>query len=105
MEHSRRDFLRRLAAPGGLLHINTSARPAALGPINRAALVRRHDPVLRQAGLASPLAVGNGGLADAVATMAAGWHGATASHAPGFPSDGSWTVRLEGLNFKLMREI
>jgi hypothetical protein len=46
---------------------------------------------------------GNGGLLYAVAMMAAGWRGAPASHAPGFPSDGSWTVRWEGL--KLMREI
>ena len=48
---------------------------------------------------------GNGGLLYAVAMMAAGWQGAPASHAPGFPSDGSWTVRREGLNFELMREI
>jgi hypothetical protein len=37
--------------------------------------------------------------------MAAGWQGAPASHAPGFPSDGAWTVRREGLNFELMLEI
>ena len=48
---------------------------------------------------------GNGGLLYAVAMMAAGWQGAPASHAPGFPSDGSWTVRREGFNFELMREI
>jgi hypothetical protein len=38
---------------------------------------------------------GNGGLLYAVAMMAAGWDGAPAKHAPGFP-DG-WTVRQEGL--------
>jgi hypothetical protein len=40
---------------------------------------------------------GNGGLLAAVAMMAAGWDGAPARDAPGFPSDGSWTVRSEGL--------
>jgi len=40
---------------------------------------------------------GNGGLLYAVAMMAAGWDGAPARHAPGFPSDGSWVVRWEGL--------
>jgi hypothetical protein len=40
---------------------------------------------------------GNGGLLSAVAMMAAGWDGAPAGHAPGFPADGSWSVRWEGL--------
>ncbi|NOX65865.1 MAG: hypothetical protein GXO85_08715 [Chlorobi bacterium] len=40
---------------------------------------------------------GNGGLLTAVAMMAAGWDGAPDIHAPGFPQDGSWTVRWEGL--------
>jgi hypothetical protein len=40
---------------------------------------------------------GNGGLLAAVAMMAAGWDGAPDRHAPGFPADGSWTVRWEGL--------
>ncbi|MCB0531401.1 MAG: hypothetical protein KDD14_04320 [Saprospiraceae bacterium] len=39
---------------------------------------------------------GNGGLLTAVAMMAAGWDGATAEN-PGFPDDGSWNVRWEGL--------
>jgi hypothetical protein len=39
----------------------------------------------------------NGGLLYAVALMAAGWEGAPDRPAPGFPSDGSWTVRWEGL--------
>ena len=29
--------------------------------------------------------------------MAAGWDGAPDGDAPGFPRDGSWTVRWEGL--------
>jgi hypothetical protein len=40
---------------------------------------------------------GNGGLLWAVAMMAAGWDGAPPGHAPGFPTDGSWSVRWEGL--------
>ncbi|GAA4875479.1 hypothetical protein GCM10023310_63820 [Paenibacillus vulneris] len=41
---------------------------------------------------------GNGGLLTAVAMMACGWQGSPERHAPGFPSDGSWTVRWEGLH-------
>jgi len=44
-----------------------------------------------------PYLPGNGGLLYAVAMMAAGWDGAPPKHAPGFPDDGSWTVRWEGL--------
>lgn len=40
---------------------------------------------------------GNGGLLAAVAMMAAGWDGAPPGIAPGFPRDGGWTVRSEGL--------
>ncbi|WP_223192230.1 glycoside hydrolase family 65 [Paenibacillus sedimenti] len=40
---------------------------------------------------------GNGGLLSAVAMMAAGWEGGPDAHAPGFPQDGSWNVRYEGL--------
>lgn len=40
---------------------------------------------------------GNGGLLTAVAMMAAGWDGGPPTNAPGFPQDGSWTVRWEGL--------
>jgi hypothetical protein len=40
---------------------------------------------------------GNGGLLTAVAMMAAGWDGAPERHAPGFPHDGRWSVRWEGL--------
>lgn len=39
---------------------------------------------------------GNGGLLAAVAMMAAGWDGNTLS-APGFPKNGQWDVRWEGL--------
>jgi len=39
----------------------------------------------------------NGGLLAAVALMAAGWDGGPEGSAPGFPNDGSWVVRWEGL--------
>ncbi len=40
---------------------------------------------------------GNGGLLYAVAMMAAGWDGAPERSAPGFPDNGSWVVKWEGL--------
>ena len=40
---------------------------------------------------------GNGGLLMAVAMMAAGWDDAPVLRAPGFPKDGTWHVRYEGL--------
>jgi len=40
----------------------------------------------------------NGGLLYAVALMAAGWDGCPNRPAPGFPDDGSWNVKWEGLN-------
>jgi protein-glucosylgalactosylhydroxylysine glucosidase len=40
---------------------------------------------------------GNGGLLYAVAMMAAGWDGAPQRAAPGFPANGRWVVRWEGL--------
>ena len=40
----------------------------------------------------------NGGLLYAIAFMAAGWDGAPAGvSAPGFPQDGAWKVKFEGL--------
>jgi hypothetical protein len=40
----------------------------------------------------------NGGLLYAAAMMAAGWDGTpVGKHAPGFPEDGNWVVRWEGL--------
>jgi hypothetical protein len=40
---------------------------------------------------------GNGGLLYATAMMAAGWDGAPAKPAPGFPANGEWAVRYEAL--------
>lgn len=39
---------------------------------------------------------GNGGLLAALAMMAAGWEDGPAN-APGFPKDGKWQIRSEGL--------
>ena len=44
-----------------------------------------------------PYLPSNGSLLYAVAMMAAGWDGAPARRPPGFPDDGSWVVRWEGL--------
>jgi hypothetical protein len=40
---------------------------------------------------------GNGGLLAALAMMARGWAGGSATDAPGFPATGGWRVRHEGL--------
>jgi len=44
-----------------------------------------------------PYLPASGGLLWAAAMMAAGWEGGPDRHAPGFPDDGSWVVRHEGL--------
>jgi len=48
---------------------------------------------------------GNGGLLYAIAMMAGGWGGAPATHAPGFPSDGSWSVQVEDLATGVLKSI
>ena len=48
---------------------------------------------------------GNGGLLYAVAMMVGGWRGAPRRHAPGFPDDGSWTVRSERVNTSLLAKL
>jgi hypothetical protein len=48
---------------------------------------------------------GNGGMLYAVAMMAGGFSGAPRRSAPGFPDDGSWHVRVEGLNGSLLPAI
>jgi hypothetical protein len=44
-----------------------------------------------------PYLPGNGALLYAVALMAAGWDHGPGRQAPGFPNDGNWTVKWEGL--------
>ena len=41
---------------------------------------------------------GNGALLTAIAMMCAGWDGCKRAVNPGFPQDGSWDVRWEGLH-------
>ena len=41
---------------------------------------------------------GNGALLTAIAMMCAGWDGCDMPNNPGFPQDGTWNVRWEGLN-------
>ena len=40
---------------------------------------------------------GNGALLTAISMMCAGWDGCTIPNNPGFPQDGTWNVRWEGL--------
>jgi len=44
-----------------------------------------------------PYLPATGGRLWAAAMMAAGWDGCPDKPAPGFPDDGSWTVKWEGL--------
>ena len=54
------------------------------------------DDVAQRPGLTIYLP-GNGALLYAAAMMAAGWDGAPARNAPGFPDNGQWVVRWAGL--------
>jgi hypothetical protein len=44
-----------------------------------------------------PYLPASGGLLWAAAMMAAGWDGCPDKPAPGFPNDGNWMVKWEGL--------
>ncbi|MEI8041508.1 MAG: hypothetical protein WCL11_08880 [Verrucomicrobiota bacterium] len=85
-------------------------------PMMAMAAARNHEPALAleallhtsgknsysQFGLSSggpfPYFPSNGGLLYAAAMMARGWDGAPPGPAPGFPADGRWSVKFEGLN-------
>jgi hypothetical protein len=56
--------------------------------------LNRYSPGGYNAGWYLP---GNGGLLWAVALMAAGWDGSEGD-APGFPKNGQWKIKHEGLN-------
>ena len=43
---------------------------------------------------------GNGGLLYAIAMMAGGWANGPTTNAPGFPADGTWSVRAENLRYE-----
>lgn len=55
-------------------------------------------PLSGISGVPSPYFPSAGGLLYAAAMMVAGWDGAPDGNAPGFPSDGGWSVRAEGLS-------
>jgi hypothetical protein len=79
----------RLGRPGTALDILLADRP------HNRYLPNGHCP---QQGAGLPVYLpANGALLAAVAMMAAGWDGAPDRPAPGFPDDGTWTVRAEGL--------
>ena len=59
------------------------------------AAVKDPSPTARKREIAFYLPA-NGALLSAVALMVAGWDGSAAKY-PGFPKDGSWTIRAEGL--------
>ncbi|APU20865.1 hypothetical protein UA75_14275 [Actinoalloteichus sp. GBA129-24] len=54
-------------------------------------------PASGKSGVPSPYFPGAGGLLYAVAMMCAGWGDGPTGETPGFPDDGRWTVRWEGL--------
>ena len=81
----------RLGEPETAVRILTNDSPAARF-MNNGHVRRPKEPN----GCPAYLPV-NASLLTAVGLMAAGWDGAPDVNAPGFPQDGSWTVRAEGL--------
>ena len=69
------------------------SRPFMDAPKNRY-LTNGHN---HQSGRLPLYLPGNGGLLTAVAMMAGGWDGCPRRPAPGFPDNGQWNVRFEGL--------
>ena len=57
----------------------------------------RFTPTGLSSGGPFPYFPSNGGLLYATAMMAAGWDGAPSGNAPGFPDNGQWNIRWEGL--------
>jgi hypothetical protein len=66
-------------------------------PQKNAYLPNGTNPMARGKGFI-PYFPANGGLLYAAAMMAAGWDGAPEKNAPGFPDDGQWVVKWEGLH-------
>jgi hypothetical protein len=69
----------------------------AIEALLRGSVKNVYDQRGANTGGSDPYLPGNGGLLYAVAMMAAGWDGAPARHAPGFPDNGMWSVKWEGL--------
>ena len=88
--HHGKNFQFGLAGMTPRVHLDEHA--ADLLPV--AAADKTDAPGYRR--LAETYFPSNGGLLLAVALMAAGWDGENAP-APGFPQDGSWRVKVEGL--------
>jgi hypothetical protein len=82
----------RLGEPALAVGIVTNDAPAARFR-NNGLIPRAAEPLDLPAYLPT-----NAALLDAVGLMAAGWDGAPPVNAPGFPQDGTWVVRAEGLN-------
>jgi hypothetical protein len=82
----------RLGEPQAAVAIVTNDAPAVRFR-NNGLVPRAAEPLACPAYL--PI---NASLLDAVGLMAGGWEGAPAGPAPGFPRDGTWNVRVEGLN-------
>jgi hypothetical protein len=70
----------------------------AVESLLRGSIHNQYDQRGANTGGANPYLPGNGGLLYATAMMAAGWDGAPKRNAPGFPDNGQWHVRWEGLN-------
>ncbi|MEJ5187885.1 glycoside hydrolase family 65 [Treponema sp. J25] len=84
-------------APGGMTRSSSSRRIATPGlTTSRKAGEKTETPSVWSGGLPVYLP-GNGALLLAVGMMAAGWDGAPSHSAPGFPNDGRWHLRWEGL--------
>jgi hypothetical protein len=69
----------------------------AIEALLKGSIKNQYDQRGANTGGSNPYLPGNGGLLYATAMMAAGWDGAPSRHAPGFPDDGQWNVRWEGL--------
>jgi len=69
----------------------------AVEALLRGSIKNHYDERGANTGGSNPYLPGNAGLLYATAMMAAGWDGAPPRHAPGFPNDGQWSVKWEGL--------
>jgi hypothetical protein len=70
----------------------------AVEALLRGSIMNHYDERGANTGGSNPYLPGNGGLLYAIAMMAAGWDGAPSRHAPGFPNNGQWNVKWEGLS-------
>ena len=83
----------RLGEPELAVDILANSKTPAARFLNNGHIPRAKEPVTCPAYLPS-----NAALLSAVGLMTAGWDGAPPGNAPGFPANGKWKVRWEGLN-------